>query len=344
MSQAFELCQVHVSGRLLDAMHALDRSGTEIALVVEDGGRLFGTLTDGDIRRALLRGAALDSSVGPHAHRNFTSVDRRANRVEVIELMQARSLRQIPVLDEEGRLIGLHLLHKLIGVAERPNWGVIMAGGRGLRLRPYTEQVPKPMLRVAGRPILERLVLHMVGCGIRRIFLAINYLGNVVEEYFRDGARFGCQIDYLRETKPLGSGGALALLPEPREAIVVMNGDLVTQIDLGALLSFHTSGRYAATVAVRPYSYTVPFGCVELDGHQIVQLEEKPAINRIVNAGIYVFNPELIGRVPRDEEWPMTAMIQQCLNANEPVGAFEMLDDWIDVGEHDQLRLARGGS
>jgi dTDP-glucose pyrophosphorylase len=336
--------RLHVSGRLVDAMWAIDKGGVEIALVTDDQGHLLGTVTDGDIRRAILNGASLQSPLEPHIHRNFTAVDPRAGRAEVLDLMQARTITQIPILDDQGRLAGLHLLHEMLGAVERPNWAVVMAGGKGTRLKPLTDEMPKPMIRVAGRPILERIVLHLVSFGIRRIFLSINYLGHVIEDHFGDGQRFGCRIDYLKEDRPLGTGGALSLLPEPpAHPVLVMNGDLVTQANLASMVEYHESARPCATVGVRRYFHTVPFGCVEVDGPRIVHLEEKPRLTRLVNAGIYVLGPQLLARVPKNQDFPLTALIEQCVAAGEPVLAFEIEDDWIDVGQRDQLHRARNG-
>jgi dTDP-glucose pyrophosphorylase len=344
MSDRLQRCQVNLDRRLLDAMWALDRGGVGIALVVDDAGRLVGTVTDGDIRRALLRGATMESAIAPHIHRDYTAVDPGTGRAEVLDLMHARFIHQIPIVSENGRLVGLHLLHELIGSVERRNWAVVMAGGKGTRLWPLTEQLPKPMIRVAGRPILERIVLHLVGHGFANIFLAVNYLGHVIEEHFGDGARFGCRIEYLREQQPLGTGGALSLLPSvPEMPIIVLNGDLVTQADLGALLEFHHTHGFAITLGLRRYSHTVPFGCVELNEHRVQRLTEKPTLEQLVNAGIYALNPAEVARVPHGEEYPLTALVEEAISRGEPVGGYEVLGDWLDVGRHDQLRTAREG-
>jgi NDP-sugar pyrophosphorylase family protein len=261
-----------------------------------------------------------------------------------MDLMRSRVFSQIPIVDAEGKLVGLHLLHDIIGAEARPNWAVIMAGGKGTRLRPLTDQIPKPMIRVAGRPILERIVLHLVGFGIRRIFLSINYLGHVIEEHFGDGARFGCSIQYLREDKPMGTGGSLVLLPERQtNPVLVMNGDLVTEADVGAMLEFHGAGGQSATLGVRRYWHVVPFGCVELDGDKVVSIEEKPTVTRLVNTGIYVLDPKVVERVP-SEPVGVPDLLEDCLARGEHVRAFEIEADWIDVGQRDQLRLAREGS
>jgi dTDP-glucose pyrophosphorylase len=332
------------TGSIRDAMVALE-AGHEIALIVDGSHKLVGILTDGDVRRALLRGAELEDRVGQYMTRKFHSVGSNAGRIEVIDLMQALAISQVPVVDEAGRLVGLHLLRELIGTPERANWAVIMAGGRGSRLAPLTDDVPKPMLRVAGSPILERIVLHVVNQGVKRIFLAINYLGHIIKDHFGDGARFGARIEYLTEDKPLGTGGALSILPEPPTApVLVMNGDLVTQADVGALLRYHERGPQVATVGVRKYFHTVPFGCVELEGERIVKLQEKPTLAQLVNAGIYVLAPQLVTALPRNTPTTVPDMLSNAMNRGEEVRAFEIDDDWIDVGHRDQLNQARGGS
>jgi dTDP-glucose pyrophosphorylase len=337
-----ERCSIPASASLRDGMVAINRGAVEIALVVDEQNRLVGTLTDGDARRALLAGAQLDEPVAPHCHRDFTAVTDNAGRAEVMDLMRARRIGQIPIVDEQGQLIGLHLLHEIIGATVRPNWAVIMAGGRGTRLRPLTDEIPKPMIRVAGRPIVERLVLHLVGFGVRTIYIAINHLGEQIEQHFGDGSRFGCRIEYLRETEPLGTGGALSLLPAvPTEPIVVMNGDLVTEADLGAMLDFHSRGAQAVTLGVRRYRHVVPFGCLELEGDRIVRMEEKPTLIRPVNAGIYVLSPKVVARVPH-RPIGLPLVLESTLDAGEVIKAFEIDADWIDVGRPDQLQQARG--
>jgi dTDP-glucose pyrophosphorylase len=333
------------TGTIRDAMLALERGTLLIALVVDDAQQLIGIATDGDLRRALLGGARIDDPVAAHMQRKFVSVGPRASRAEVIDMMNSLTIQQIPVVDADGKLAGLHLLRDVIGAHERPNWAVIMAGGRGTRLAPLTDQVPKPMLRVAGRPILERIVLHLVGQGVRRIYLAINYLGHIIREHFGDGSRLGARIEYLAEVQALGTGGALSLLPEPPTApVLVMNGDLVTQADVGALLAFHEAGAQKATVAVRKYFHTVPFGCVELDGDRLVRLDEKPTLTRLVNAGIYVLAPELVTALPRNTPIGLPDILGNAMNRGQDVRAFEIDDDWIDVGQRDQLSQARGDS
>ncbi|MBE7496289.1 MAG: NTP transferase domain-containing protein [Verrucomicrobiaceae bacterium] len=331
---------------LLRALEVIDQAGEGIAFMCDDSGRMLGTVTDGDVRRGLLKGATLTDAIEPFAKKKFASVSTRASRPEVLDLMQARQLHQIPILDDHGRLDGLHLLHEVIGATPKPNWAVIMAGGKGTRLGELTKTIPKPMLKVAGRPIIERLVYHLVGYGIRRIFISTNYLAEIIESHFGDGKAFGCQIEYLRETpdEPLHTGGSLSLLPEkPAEPVFVCNGDLVTQVDLGSMFDFHHEGGYLATIGVRSYSHEVPFGCLEVNDGRVTSLVEKPTLTQLINAGMYVLSPEIIARVPR-KPYPITNLFEEALQLGDKVGAFEIVDDWIDVGQREQLKQARGGA
>ena len=343
MSQNFEETVVSESASLRTAMEVLDRGSLEIVLVVSPDGALLGTLTDGDIRRAILSGASLEDAASGFMHRCFTAVGPSASRTEVLDLMRACTLQQIPIVNEAGRLIGLHLLREILGASIRPNWAVVMAGGRGERLRPITDSLPKPMIKVAGRPILERIVLHLVGFGIRRIFLSVNYMGDMIEGYFKDGAALGCNIEYMKEEKPLGTGGALSLLTEkPDHPVLLLNGDLLTQFNVGNLLAFHAGGGFKATVGVHEYVHTIPYGVVEREGDRITGIREKPTQTWLANAGIYVIEPDLAGRVPKDTYFPLPALVEECIERGETVGAFPIEEDWIDVGHPKELRLARG--
>jgi dTDP-glucose pyrophosphorylase len=339
---------IPVRATIADAMRSLEASMTQIVLVVDESNRLVGTLTDGDLRRALLEGADMRSDVADHVNRDCFIVGPDAARAEVLDLMQARQIAQVPAVDDERRIVGLHLLHDLISNIERPNWAVVMAGGRGARLGDLTQAVPKPMLQVAGRPILERIVLQLVGSGIRRIFLSVNYLAAVIETHFGDGHRFGCSIDYLREDAPLGTGGALALLPrgpgEPAHPVLVMNGDLVTQANFGRLIDAHEAGGQTVTMAVRRYVHQLPYGVVDLDGDTLLGFEEKPSTERFINAGIYVLDAAPIRGLGPAEPFTMPEFIERIRAEGGVARVVEVADDWNDVGARDQFDRARHGA
>lgn len=327
---------------ILEAIRGLEASGSGFAIAVDEGRFVRGVLTDGDIRRALLGGNQLNAAAAPFIQKEFLWVKEDVTRSEVLDLMQALQIRHVPILSAERELSGLHSLHSIIGHQELPNIAVIMAGGKGTRLRPITEHIPKPMVEVAGRPILERLVLHLVGHGIREIYLAINYLGEQIERHFGDGSNLGCRIRYIREKESLGTAGAMSLLPEkPKEPFLVMNGDLVTQVNFERMLLTHRHLGNAATVAVRNYLHEVPFGCVEEADGRIRGIEEKPSLEKLINAGIYVLSPSLLEHVPQ-QYFHMTDLLQKALGLGLRCGTFHLEEDWADIGQIHDLALARG--
>lgn len=343
MDQTIEGYTLRPYQSVRDVLAALDASGMEIVLVTSDSNELLGILTDGDVRRALLAGATLNDPLNPYLQKQFFFVNKNATRAEVLDLMQARRISQVPIIDKEGRLAGLHTLHGILGAVEKPNWAVVMAGGRGERLRPITDSIPKPMIRVAGRPILERIVLHLVGCGIRHVFLSVNYLAERIEGHFKDGTTFGCHIEYLREEKPLGTGGALALLPgRPEVPLIVLNGDLLTRFDADRMFAYHAEGKYRATVGVHEYLHTVPYGVIETERGCIKSIREKPSCSWLTNTGIYILDPDLPERVPPDTYFPLPAIVEECLDKKELVGAFRIEEDWDDLGQPQDLRRSRG--
>lgn len=331
-----------------DAMEAIDRGTVEIALVVDGTGRLVAAVSDGDIRRALLAGTWLEDPVMPHASRDPKTTGLESSRAEILDQMRAQHISQVPIVDSDGRLVGLHVMRELLGGQRRPNAAVIMAGGRGTRLGSLTATIPKPMLKVAGRPILERLVLHLVGSGIRTLFLSVNYLAEVIEDHFGDGGDHGCEIRYLREQgdRPLGTAGSLALIdrdsPALRAPLLVMNGDLVTDFSVAELLSSHAQSGAVATVALGGYDHRVPFGVVDVRDGRVHGLVEKPVQTWPINAGIYVLDPSLVERVRADREYHVTALIDDCLRRGEAVNAWELTAEWHDVGRPTQLQHARG--
>jgi dTDP-glucose pyrophosphorylase/CBS domain-containing protein len=332
-----------------DAMRRIDEGGVEIALIVDTGGILLGTLTDGDVRRALLSGAALDDDVTPFASSRPTTVQPGEGRAAVLDLMRARSIAHVPEVDTEGHLTGVHLLRDVIGVPVLPNTAVVMAGGRGTRLGELTRATPKPMLPVAGRPILERIVLHLVGAGIRHVVLSIGYLGEQIRDHFGDGHDFGCRIEYVTESpdRPLGTGGPLKLLQRlpdpPTEPLLVMNGDLLTSFSVSGILGAHTGAGAAMTIGTRPYVHDIPFGVLHVDDAGVVgSLDEKPRAAWTVNAGTYVLEPRLLDRVPAVTPFPITDLAAGCLERGETVLSWLLDGEWQDIGRPHELRSARG--
>ncbi|MBA4391141.1 MAG: alcohol dehydrogenase [Syntrophus sp. (in: bacteria)] len=334
---------INPDASLIECMRSMDLSGAGIALAVDSEFRLIGTISDGDIRKALVKGCPLDSSIDAHINRNCFYVLPTVPRAEVLDIMQARRFEQIPIVDEQGKVIGLHLLHDMLGNIPRPNWAVVMAGGQGMRLRPLTENIPKPMVRVAGRPILERIILHLVSYGIRRIFLSVNHLAQVIEDYFEDGSKYGAAIEYLREDEPLGSGGAISLLPEiPEHPLLVMNGDLVVDVNCGDMIEFHSQDDFYATMGIYPHFLQVPYACVEIQNNRLVGIEEKPVLEKMVNAGIYILSTQAVAAIPKNICFPITTLFEDALKKNLVCGTFAIEKEWLDIGSPHQLQQARG--
>ncbi|MEM1033424.1 MAG: nucleotidyltransferase family protein [Myxococcota bacterium] len=342
VTAAMEELVVRPDATIRQGMEALNRSGLEVALVCDPAGKLTGVVTDGDIRRALLGGAGLDASIQVAANPTFTAVGPDVKRSEAVQIMFRSGFKCLPVVDGEGHLLDLHTLWVAMLSQESPSWAVVMAGGKGTRLGELTQAIPKPMVPVGDRPILERIIQLLVSHGIRRIFLSVNYLSDMIEDHFGDGERFYCRIAYLRESEPWGTAGALRLLPgRPTHPVVVMNGDLLTNIHLGRLLAFHASGGFAATMALRRHVMHIPFGVARVENSRVHDIAEKPELTYDINAGIYALSPAALDLIPPEGPVPMTALLQRCLDEGREVGAYPMHESWHDIGLPEQLDRAQ---
>jgi dTDP-glucose pyrophosphorylase len=327
---------------LQEAIAKVDASSLQVALVVNDDGTLAGVVTDGDVRRVILRGRGLDVPVSEAMNSQPTTVPRSMPRLEMLALMRRRLFHHLPLVDESNKLVGLATLDELIGNSDQPNWVVLMAGGLGTRLQSLTQDRPKPLLTVGGKPILETIVESFVEQGFRNIFLSVNYKAEMVREHFEDGGRWGANVRYLQETTRLGTAGALSLLPElPAEPIVVMNGDLLTRTNFQSLLQFHRDHNATATMAVREYDFQVPFGVVRMAGEQIEAIEEKPVRRSFVNAGIYVLSPHALERVPHNAYFDMPTLFERLIAERQSVTAYPLREYWLDIGRMEEYERAQ---
>lgn len=327
---------------LSDAIARIDESGLQVAVAVDAEQRLVGTISDGDVRRAVLRGVRLDSPVSEVMNRNPTTAHESASAADLLALMRRKALHHIPLLDDSGRIVELATLDALVGVSERPNWVVLMVGGLGSRLRPLTDSCPKPMLPVGGKPILQNIIENFVEQGFRRFYLSVNYLAEHIRSYFGDGSRFGVEIRYLLEETRLGTAGALSLIREyPREPLFVMNGDLLTRVRFDQMLRFHEEHRSMATMAVREYDFQVPYGVVNLNGPQILSINEKPVQRFFVNAGIYTLSPQALEYVPRDTLFDMPTLFETLLRRFGSASAYPLREYWMDIGRLDEFERAQ---
>lgn len=325
-----------------EAIAKIDASGLQVALVLARDDTLLGILTDGNIRRAILAGKSLSTPVSDVMNSQATALAVSTPRDEMLVLMRRKVIHHLPLLDNTGRVVGLVTLDELIGAAEHPNWAVLMAGGLGTRLSPLTDECPKPLLPVAGKPILETILESFAEQGFKRIFLSVNYKAEMIRNHFGTGERWGVQIEYLHENTRFGTAGALSLLPEkPTAPIVVMNGDLLTRTNFDNLLQFHNNQGAIATMAVREYDFQVPYGVVRLDGAHIEAIEEKPVQKFFVNAGIYALSPEALDYLPTKTFFDMTSLFEQLITAGKTTVAYPLREYWLDIGQLEEFERAQ---
>jgi dTDP-glucose pyrophosphorylase len=347
MNRPLENLTIFPHASIREAMSCIDRNKKGIVLVVDEKNRLLGTVTDGDIRRAILHGTNLDTTI-----KNL--LDRRARSrypepitapagtdpEDLLSLMRQHRIRQIPLLDEDGVVVDLAVLDDLLPETELPLQALIMAGGYGKRLRPLTEDLPKPMLPVGDRPLLERTIERLRRAGIRRVQVSTHYLKDKIADYFGDGEAFGVELNYVTEDQPLGTAGALGLMDVSDEPILVMNGDILTRVDFRALLDFHTEHRADMTIAVRQYEINVPYGVVETDGVRVKRITEKPQIRNFISAGIYLLSPAAHRLIPGDRRTDMPDLINRLLDEERTVICFPIREYWADIGEIKDYRRA----
>ncbi len=325
---------------LQEAIRNLEQTALRIILVVGDDARLLGTVSDGDIRRGLLSGGSMETTLDTVIHLTPLVVSPQLGPDTVRRLMLANKVQQVPIVDEDRRVIGLHVWDELQGPSQRDNLMVIMAGGKGTRLRPYTENCPKPLLHVSGKPILEHILERGKRAGFHRFMISIHFLGEMIEDYFGDGSKWDVDIRYLWEDCPLGTAGALSLLqPVPSVPLIVTNGDVLTEIQYDELLDFHVRYDAAATMAVRLHEWQHPYGVVQTEGVKIVGFEEKPITRTYINAGVYALNPQALACLPAGR-CDMPVLFEHLrLQGNRTV-VYPTHEPWLDLGRLEDLKRA----
>jgi len=321
----------------------LDEVGMRIALVVDESGKLQGTITDGDVRRALLRKLGMSALVTEIMQKTPTTAAVTDDYDTVLSMMRRNDVLQIPILNLEGCVVGLETLQKLIDGIKYENPVFLMAGGFGTRLYPLTREKPKPLLRVGSKPILESILNQFIKSGFKNFYISTHYKAEMVREYFGDGSAWGVNIAYVHENKPLGTAGALGLLPKemPKLPILMMNGDLVTNVNFENLLEFHYEQKGLATMCVREYDIQVPYGVVEMNEHRITSIIEKPLHKFFVNAGIYVLEPELVQQVSAHGYLDMPTLLEKQIEDGEQINSFPVHENWIDIGRIEEYERAK---
>lgn len=329
---------VDASLDLHGAIVALDRVGLQILLMTDSEGHLLGTITDGDIRRALLRGSPLTTAARDVMHLTPMVVGPDLGRTAVLTLMQVNKIRQLPIISPEGRVVGLHLWDQVLAVPAHNNTVVLMAGGFGKRMMPYTETRPKPMLEVAGKPLLQHALERARADGFTRFLITLHYLPQVIQAHFGDGSAFDVEIDYVHEDTPLGTAGALSLIKDrPSVPMIVANGDILTDVRFSDMLEFHRQHGATATMAVREHEYHNPFGVVQTDGVNITAFEEKPVWRTKINAGLYVLNPEALDLLTPNSHCNMPTLFERIQAKASRTIVYPMHETWMDVGNPQDL-------
>lgn len=331
------------SATIRDTIARIDATSLQICLVVDEENRLLGTVTDGDIRRAILDNISMDQSVEKIMFLNPRTASIGDTNTHLLSLMKERQVLQIPLLDDNGHVCGLSHIDDLHQpTARRKNWIILMAGGQGKRLSPLTNDVPKPLLHVGNKPILETILESFIRHNFYRFYISVNYKADMITDYFGTGEKWGVEIRYIHEDRPLGTAGALALMKErSKYPMIVMNGDLLTRVNFNHLLDYHHQKQASATMCVREYDIQVPYGVVRLGGVEIKSIDEKPVHRFFVNAGIYVLNPSLIEFIPTAQPFDMTSLFELITESKEENAvAFPIREYWLDIGQMDDFNRA----
>ena len=318
---------------VLNVVTNIQNSQYQICFIVDDQGSLIGSIADGDIRRGLIEGHSIDSLASQIMNPNPISILATQSERQAQTVMSANQIKQLPVVNEDHQLIGLHLMDQILNLAHKENSILIMAGGFGKRMMPLTENLPKPMLKVAGKPILEHIILNAKAQGFRKFIISLHYLGNLIIDHFGDGSNLDISIQYIHEIEPLGTAGAMALIdPLPNLPFIVTNGDIITDVNYANLLHFHESNKSQATMAIKKYELQNPYGVVNIKGLEIISFEEKPIQISYVNAGIYALNPSSLKYLKVDEPCDMPDLFELLKNNNHFIAAYPIHETWADVG------------
>jgi dTDP-glucose pyrophosphorylase len=333
---------VRPDASLLDTIAAISKGTKQIALVIDDAGCLLGTVTDGDVRRGLLRGLDMKAIVTEVMNPNPTTAALGDDAQTVMVEQLARMIHSVPVIDAAGKVVGLFTDADLVTPDEITTPVVLMAGGKGVRLYPLTKDVPKPMLKIGEMPIIEIILRKLKSQGFKNVLISVNYLGEVIEDHIKDGAWLGLNVTYLHESQPLGTAGALGQLNgKLTEPFIVMNSDLLTNCDFRQVIRFHNRTGAMGTLGVREYSFQIPYGVVNINGTEVESISEKPVHRSMVSAGIYALDPWALSLVPAEEYCDMPTLLDKIKAEGQKVSAFPIHESWLDIGRHDDLNDAR---
>ena len=325
-----------------DVVHIIDREALRAAFIIDTSDSLMGVVTDGDVRRAILRNVSFDSCVSNIMQTKPITCSPNHSSLTIKRMMEQNKLLHMPIVDN-GRLVDVILMDDFQTTTSLDNPVFIMAGGFGTRLRPLTDNCPKPMLEIGGKPILESIIERFIEFGFHKFYISLHYKSDMITSYFRDGKSLGISIEYVREENPLGTAGALGLLPDNTSTLpmIVINGDILTQVDFRKLLEYHQSKKFIATMCVRQYEYQVPYGVIETDGTTITSIEEKPSYNFFVNSGIYVLEQDLLKTVTKHQSLDMPELLDSQMKLGKSVGMYPLHEYWLDIGKMQDFERAQ---
>lgn len=333
--------KLSLTSTIRDALQIINNGAMQMAVVVNSEGKLLGTITDGDIRRGLLNNLCLEDSVETILHTTPTVATLSDTKEDILQKALTKKLHQIPIVNEEYRVLGIQEINDLIKPSSKPNMVVLMVGGLGSRLRPLTEETPKPMLKVGNKPILQTIVEKFAEYGFNEIVLCVNYKSHIIQDYFGDGSAFGVNITYIFEEERMGTAGALSLLTTlPNEPFFVMNGDLLTNINFDHLCNYHLTQNAMATMCVREYDFQVPYGVVNMEGNTILSIQEKPVHKFFVSAGIYMLNPDVIRYIPKNQFYDMPSLFEALIQQDQKAVSFPIREYWLDIGQMEEYERA----
>ncbi len=324
-----------------EVIKIIDKAAKQIVLVVDENKKILGTVTDGDIRRGIINSIDMDNKVRTIMNEDFFSLHYNTPKEDILNKFKEKSFHQIPLLDDKGRVKDLAILNEIIKESKKDNTVVLMVGGLGTRLRPLTNDIPKPLLPIGDKPILETIVEQFKAYGFVNFIFCTNYKDTQIKKYFGDGSILDVNIIYINEKKRLGTAGALSLINKKIEGpFFVMNGDLLTRLNFDTMMKYHKEDGYVMTIGSREYNYQIPYGVFQIDNQKVTHLVEKPNHSVFVNAGIYILEPELLDMIPDNEFYNMTDLINKLLNKEQSIGAFPIREYWADIGQHEDYKKA----
>ncbi len=343
MYKDWEKALIPSSTSIIEAMRLIDKIALQILLVTTEDKTLLGTITDGDIRRAILRGGSMEDSIESVMNTKPTAFTADESVEDMLVAMRLLKISKVPVVDQKNRVVGLEIIDELLRPAPKDNPVVLMAGGLGTRLASLTQECPKPLLQVGNRPVLQTILENFVAYGFHNFYFSVNYKAEMIKKFFGDGSKWGVSIKYIHENKRMGTAGALSLLPErPKMPVFVMNGDILTKVNFIQLLDFHTEHRAVATMCAFKYGLQIPYGVLQIDDNSLVKIDEKPVQSFFVNAGIYVLEPRALDHIPADTFFDMPNLYEKLIESKQEAVVFPLREYWLDIGHMSDFERAQG--